>query len=147
MHETSKEAVDETEQMLNVYADFVENSLSIPVIKGIKTDKEKFAGAEKTYTIEALMHDGKALQSATSHYFGDGFSRAFDIKFADRENGLSYPFQTSWGMSSRIIGAIIMTHGDDDGLVLPVQVAPIQIVIVPIASHKGNVLEKANHHL
>lgn len=143
MHETSKDAVEETEQMLNVYADFVENALSIPVIKGIKTDKEKFAGAEKTYTIEALMHDGKALQSATSHYFGDGFSRAFDIKFADRENGLSYPFQTSWGMSSRIIGAIIMTHGDDDGLVLPVQVAPIQIVIVPIAPHKGNVLKKA----
>ncbi|MDO5014376.1 MAG: proline--tRNA ligase [Clostridia bacterium] len=143
MHETKDEAIDETRQMLNVYADFVENDLSIPVIKGKKTDKEKFAGAEATYTIEALMHDGKALQSGTSHFFGDGFSRAFDITFTDRNNTLSYPFQTSWGMSSRIIGAIIMTHGDDDGLVLPVEVAPIQVVIVPIAFHKSNVLEKA----
>jgi len=143
MHETAEEALAETERMLNVYADFAENSLAIPVIKGKKTDKEKFAGALATYTIEAMMHDGKALQSGTSHYFGDGFSRAFDIRFTGRDNTLQYPHQTSWGMSSRIIGAIIMTHGDNDGLVLPPAVAPVQVVIVPIAPHKEGVLEKA----
>ncbi len=143
MHETAEEAIAETEQMLNVYADFCKDSLAIPVVKGKKTDKEKFAGAESTYTIEALMHDGKALQSGTSHYFGDGFCRAFDITFTGRENTLQYPHQTSWGMSSRIIGAIIMTHGDDSGLVLPPAVAPIQLVIVPIATHKPGVTEKA----
>ena len=143
MHETAEEALAETERMLGVYADFCEESLAIPVIKGRKTDKEKFAGAEATYTIEAMMHDGKALQSGTSHYFGDGFSRAFGIQFTDRNNTLQYPYQTSWGMSSRIIGAIIMTHGDDNGLVLPPAVAPIQVVILPIAQHKPGVLEKA----
>ncbi len=143
MHETADEAWAETERMLGVYADFCEQALAIPVIKGRKTDKEKFAGAEATYTIEAMMHDGKALQSGTSHYFGDGFARAFDIQFTDRENKLRYPHQTSWGMSTRIIGAIIMTHGDDNGLVLPPAVAPVQVVILPIAQHKPGVLEKA----
>ncbi len=143
MHETAEEAWAETERMLNVYADFCEQSLAIPVIKGRKTDKEKFAGAEATYTIEAMMHDGKALQSGTSHYFGDGFARAFDIQFTDRNNQQQYPHQTSWGMSTRIIGAIIMTHGDNNGLVLPPAVAPLQVVILPIAQHKPGVLEKA----
>ncbi len=143
MHETAEEAMEETERMLGVYADFCEESLAIPVIKGRKTDKEKFAGAEATYTIEAMMHDGKALQSGTSHYFGDGFARAFGIQFTDRNNTLQYPYQTSWGMSTRIIGAIIMAHGDDNGLVLPPAVAPIQVVILPIAQHKPGVLEKA----
>ncbi len=143
MHETAEEAWAETERMLGVYADFCEQSLAIPVVKGRKTDKEKFAGAEATYTIEAMMHDGKALQSGTSHYFGDGFARAFDIQYTDRENKLQYPHQTSWGMSTRIIGAIIMTHGDDNGLVLPPAVAPVQVVIVPVAQHKPGVLEAA----
>ena len=143
MHETAEDAMAETERMLNVYADFCEQSLAIPVIKGRKTDKEKFAGAEATYTIEAMMHDAKALQSGTSHYFGDGFARAFDIQFTDRENKLQYPHQTSWGMSTRIIGAIIMTHGDDNGLVLPPAVAPVQVVILPIAAHKPGVKEAA----
>ena len=143
MHETPQEAVEETERMLNVYADFCEHDLAIPVVKGRKTDKEKFAGAEATYTIEALMHDGKAIQSGTSHYFGDGFARAFDIQFTGRDNTLQYPHQTSWGMSSRIIGAIIMTHGDNNGLVLPPAVAPVQVVILPIAMHKEGVLDKA----
>lgn len=143
MHETPQEAVEETERMLNVYVDFCEHDLAIPVVKGRKTDKEKFAGAEATYTIEALMHDGKALQSGTSHYFGDGFARAFDIQFTGRDNTLQYPHQTSWGMSSRIIGAIIMTHGDNNGLVLPPAVAPVQVVILPIAMHKEGVLDKA----
>ena len=143
MHETAEEALAETERMLNVYADFCEQSLAIPVVKGRKTKKEQFAGAEATYTIEALMHDGKALQSGTSHYFGDGFARAFDITFTGRDNTLQHPFQTSWGMSTRIIGAIIMTHGDDNGLVMPPAVAPIQVVIVPIAQHKEGVLDKA----
>lgn len=142
MHETAQEALEETERMLNVYADFAEKCLAIPVIKGVKTDKEKFAGAEATYTIEALMHDGKALQSGTSHYFGDGFAKAFGIQFTGRDNKPQYPHQTSWGMSSRIIGAIIMTHGDDNGLVLPPAVAPTQVIIVPIAMHKEGVLEK-----
>lgn len=143
MHETKEEAMEETERMLNVYADFCEKKLAIPVIKGRKTEKEQFAGAEATYTIEALMHDGKALQSGTSHFFGDGFSRAFDVQYTGRDNELHYPFQTSWGMSTRIIGAIIMTHGDDNGLVLPPAVAPVQLVILPIAQHKDGVLEKA----
>lgn len=143
MHETAQEAIDETEQMLGVYASFCEDSLAIPVIKGQKTDKEKFAGAHATYTIEAMMHDGKALQSGTSHYFGDGFARAFDIQFTGRGNKLEYPHQTSWGMSTRIIGAIIMTHGDDSGLVLPPAIAPVQLMIIPIAQHKPGVLEKA----
>ena len=143
MHETAEEAKAETERMLNVYADFCEEQLAIPVIKGRKTDKEKFAGAESTYTIEALMHDGKALQSGTSHYFGDGFAKAFNITFQGRDNSLQYPHQTSWGMSTRIIGGIIMTHGDNNGLVLPPAVAPIQVIILPIAQHKPGVLDKA----
>ena len=116
--------------------------LCIPVVKGRKTDKEKFAGAEATYTIEAMMKDGKALQSGTSHYFGDKFSRAYDVTFTGRDNTLQYPFQTSWGASTRLIGAIIMTHGDDDGLILPPAIAPIQVVIVPVAAHKPGVLDK-----
>ncbi|MBQ5810684.1 MAG: proline--tRNA ligase [Clostridia bacterium] len=143
IHATAEEAKAETVQMLNVYAEFAEKYLAIPVIKGIKTEKERFAGAEETYTIEAMMHDGKALQSGTSHYFGDGFAKAFDIQFADKDNKFSYPFQTSWGISTRIIGAIIMTHGDDNGLVLPPAVAPWQVVVVPVASHKPGVVEKA----
>ena len=143
MHETAEEAMAETEQMLRVYADFCEQQLAIPVIKGRKTDKEKFAGAEATYTIEAMMHDGKALQSGTSHYFGDGFARAFNVTFQGRDNKPQYPHQTSWGMSTRIIGGIIMTHGDDNGLVLPPAIAPIQVVVVPVAQHKPGVLEKA----
>ena len=144
MHETYDEALQETEQMLNVYADFCEQKLAIPVLKGRKTKKEQFAGAEATYTIEAMVHDGKALQSGTSHFFGDGFSRAFDIQYTGRDNKLAYPFQTSWGMSTRIIGAIIMTHGDNNGLVLPPAVAPTQVMVIPIAQHKEGVLEKAN---
>jgi len=144
MHETPKEAKAETEQMLKVYADFCENDLAMPVIKGRKTDKEKFAGAEATYTIEAMMHDGKALQSGTSHYFGDGFAKAFDVTFQGRDNSSCHPFQTSWGMSTRIIGGIIMTHGDNNGLVLPPAIAPIQVIILPIAQHKPGVLDKAH---
>ena len=143
IHETAEEAVVETEQQLNCYAEFCEKYLRIPVIKGRKTESEKFSGAEATYTIEAMMHDGKALQSGTSHYFGDGFSRAFEVTFAGRDNKLQYPFQTSWGMSTRIVGAIIMTHGDDEGLILPPAVAPIQVVVVPVAQHKPGVLDKA----
>ena len=143
IHETAQEAMEETEQQLNTYADFCENYLMIPVVKGKKTDKEKFAGAEATYTIEAMMHDGKALQSGTSHYFGDGFSRAFGVQFTGRDNTLQYPHQTSWGVSTRLIGAIIMTHGDDEGLILPTAIAPFQVVIVPVAAHKPGVTEKA----
>lgn len=143
IHETAEEAQQETIQMLNIYADFCEKYLAMPVVKGVKTEKERFAGAQDTYTIEALMHDGKALQSGTSHYFGDGFAKAFDIEFTNRENKPAHPFQTSWGCTTRLIGAIIMTHGDDNGLVLPPAVAPVQVVIVPIASHKPGVLEKA----
>ncbi len=143
MHETAQEAIEETERMLNIYADLCEKELAIPVIKGRKTDKEKFAGAEATYTIEAMMHDGKALQSGTSHYFGDGFAKAFDITFTGRDNTLQYPHQTSWGLSTRIIGAIIMTHGDDNGLVLPPAIAPVQTVIIPVAQHTPGVLDKA----
>lgn len=144
IHETAEEAQEETIRMLNVYADFCEKYLAMPVVKGVKTAKERFAGAEDTYTIEALMHDGKALQSGTSHYFGDGFAKAFDIQFTGKDNKLHHPFQTSWGTTTRLIGAIIMTHGDDNGLVLPPAVAPIQLVIIPIASHKEGVLDKAN---
>ena len=143
MHETPEEAVTETEQMLNIYASLCEEALAIPVVKGKKTDKEKFAGAEATYTIEAMMHDGKSLQAGTSHYFGDGFAKAFDIQFTGRDNKLQYPHQTSWGVTTRLIGAIIMTHGDNNGLVLPPAVAPIQVVIVPVAQHKEGVLDKA----
>ena len=143
IHETAEEAIAETEQQLNTYADFCENHLMIPVVKGKKTDKEKFAGAEATYTIEAMMHDGKALQSGTSHYFGDGFSRAFNVQFTGRDNQLQYPHQTSWGVSTRLVGAIIMTHGDDEGLILPPAIAPFQVVVVPIAAHKPGVAEKA----
>lgn len=144
MHETAEEAIAETEQMLNIYADFCEQNLAIPVVRGQKTDKEKFAGAEATYTIEALMHDGKALQSGTSHFFGDGFAKAFDVQFTGRDNQLHTPFETSWGVTTRLIGAVIMTHGDNNGLVLPPDIAPIQVVIVPAAQHKEGVLEAAN---
>ena len=142
-HATAKEAEERTEQMLNVYADFCEEVLAIPMIKGKKTDKEKFAGAESTYTIEAMMHDGKALQSGTSHNFGDGFAKAFGIQYSDKDNQLKYVHQTSWGMSTRIIGAIIMVHGDDSGLVLPPRIAPTQVMVIPIAQHKEGVLDKA----
>ncbi len=144
MHETAEEAIEETERMLNIYADVCEKNFAIPMVKGQKTEKEKFAGAEATYTIEAMMHDGKALQSGTSHYFGDGFAKAFNVQFTGRDNQLHTPFETSWGLSTRIIGAIIMTHGDNNGLVLPPDVAPIQVVIVPAAQHKEGVLEAAN---
>ena len=143
IHATFEEAEERTKQMLNLYADFCEQVLAIPVIKGRKTDKEKFAGAEATYTIEALMHDGKALQSGTSHNFGDGFAKAFDIQFTDKDNKLKHPFQTSWGTTTRLIGAIIMVHGDDNGLVLPPKVAPVQTVIVPIRQQQEGVLETA----
>ncbi len=143
IHATAEEAVIETEKMLNVYADFCERYLAIPVVKGKKTESDKFAGAVSTYAIEALMHDGKALQAGTSHYFGDGFAKAFNIQYQSKENKLEYPHQTSWGMTTRLIGAIIMTHGDNNGLVLPPDVAPIQAVIIPVAQHKPGVLEKA----
>ncbi len=144
LHETAEEAIDETERMLNVYTEFSQKYLAIPVVQGMKTESDKFAGAERTYCIEALMHDGKALQAGTSHYFGDGFAKAFGIQFADKSNQLKYPHQTSWGMTTRMIGAIIMTHGDNNGLVLPPAVAPIQVMVIPIAMHKEGVLEKAN---
>lgn len=142
-HATAEEAEERTIQMLNVYADFCEKVLAIPMIKGRKSEKEKFAGAHATYTIEALMHDGKALQSGTSHNFGDGFAHAFDIKYTDKNNTLQHVHQTSWGMSTRIIGAIIMVHGDDSGLVLPPRIAPTQIMIIPINQNKEGVLDKA----
>ncbi|MBR0131679.1 MAG: proline--tRNA ligase [Lachnospiraceae bacterium] len=142
IHATAEEAEARTIQMLNLYAKFCEEVLAIPLVKGRKTDKEKFAGAEATYTIEALMHDGKALQSGTSHNFGDGFAHAFDMTFTDKDNKIKYVHQTSWGMSTRIIGAIIMVHGDDDGLVLPPHIAPTQAVIIPIMQKKEGVLEK-----
>ena len=141
-HATAEEAEERTEQMLNLYADFCEEVLALPVIRGEKTDKEKFAGAESTYTIEALMHDGKALQSGTSHNFGDGFAKAFGIQYSDKDNQLKYVHQTSWGMSTRLIGAIIMAHGDNDGLVLPPRIAPVQVIIIPIQQRKEGVLEK-----
>ena len=144
IHATAEEAVEETERMLNVYAEFCENALAMPVVKGKKTESDKFAGAVSTYAIEALMHDGKALQAGTSHYFGDGFAKAFGIEYTDKENKRVNPHQTSWGVTTRLIGAIIMTHGDDNGLVLPPAVAPVQVVIIPIAQHKEGVLDKAN---
>ena len=143
-HATAEEAEARTQQMLNVYADFCEQVLAIPVVKGRKTDKEKFAGAEATYTIEALMHDGKALQSGTSHYFGQGFAKAFNMTFLDKDNKLKHVYQTSWGVSTRLLGAIIMVHGDDNGLVLPPRLAPTQVVIIPIQQKKDGVLEKAD---
>lgn len=142
-HASKEEAEDRTIQMLNLYADFCEQILAIPVIKGRKTDKEKFAGAEATYTIEALMHDGKALQSGTSHNFGDGFAKAFGIQFTDKENKLQFVHQTSWGMTTRLIGAVIMVHSDNNGLVLPPKIAPVQVIIVPIQQKKDGVLAKA----
>lgn len=142
-HATAEEAEERTIQMLNVYADFCEQVLAIPVVKGRKTDKEKFAGAVATYAIEALMHDGKALQSGTSHNFGDGFAKAFGVQFTDKDNTLKYVHQTSWGMTTRLIGAVIMVHGDNSGLVLPPKVAPVQIMIIPIQQKKEGVLEKA----
>ena len=142
-HATAEEAEERTIQMLNVYASFCEEVLAIPVVKGRKTEKEKFAGAVATYTIESLMHDGKALQSGTSHNFGDGFAKAFGIQFADKDNTLKHVHQTSWGMTTRMIGAIIMVHGDNSGLVLPPKVAPIQLAIIPIQQKKEGVLDKA----
>ncbi|MGN0695986.1 MAG: proline--tRNA ligase [Oscillospiraceae bacterium] len=143
IHETAEEAIEETERMLNVYADFCRDALAMPVVKGMKTESDKFAGAVSTYAIEALMHDGKALQAGTSHYFGDGFAKAFDIQFTDRNNTLQYPHQTSWGVTTRLIGAVIMTHGDNNGLALPPAVAPVQVVIVPVQQHKEGVLDAA----
>ena len=142
MHETAEEAIDETLKMLKVYEDFYRETLAIPAVVGKKTEKEKFAGAEATYTIEPMMHNGVALQGGTTHYFGDGFAKSFDITYQGRDNKLHYPHQTSWGVSTRMIGAIIMVHGDDDGLVLPPKVAPIQVAIIPIAQHKEGVLDK-----
>ena len=143
VHATMEEAEERTKMMLDVYADFCAEDLAIPTIKGRKTDKEKFAGAIATYTIEALMHDGRALQSGTSHNFGDDFARAYGIQFTDKDNKLKYAFQTSWGLSTRIIGALIMVHGDNSGLVLPPKIAPTQVMIIPIQQRKAGVLEKA----
>ena len=144
MHETPEEAKEETMRMLHCYEEFYRDSLAIPAVTGQKTEKEKFAGAEATYTIEPMMHNGVALQGGTSHYFGDGFAKSFGITFTGRDNTLQHPYQTSWGVSTRIIGAIIMVHGDDSGLKLPPAIAPIQVVIVPVAQHKPGVLEKAS---
>lgn len=144
IHATAEEAIEETEKMLNVYAQFCEESLAMPVVKGRKTESDKFAGAVSTYAIEALMHDGKALQAGTSHYFGDGFAKAFGIEYTDKSNKRVNPHQTSWGVTTRLIGAVIMTHGDNNGLVLPPAVAPVQAVIIPVAQHKAGVLEKAD---
>lgn len=143
-HATEEEAQEETMRMLEVYREFAENVLAIPMITGQKTEKEKFAGALRTYTMEALMQDGKALQAGTSHNLGQHFAKVFDIQYLDKDGQLKYVYQTSWGVSTRLIGGIIMVHGDERGLVLPPKVAPIQVVIVPIAFHKGGVLEKAN---
>ena len=143
LHETAEEAQAETEQQLNCYADFYEKVLAIPVVRGRKTEKEKFAGAEATYTVECMMKDHKALQGGTSHYFGDKFSRAYDVTFTGRDNKLQYPFQTSWGATTRMIGAVIMAHGDNNGLVLPPQIAPVQVIVLPVAMHKPGVLEAA----
>ena len=143
IHETAEEAQNFTLEMLNVYADVIENLLAIPVLKGRKTPLEQFAGADATYTVETLMHDGRALQGGTSHYFGQNFSKPFDIKFQNREGKEEYAYQTSWGISTRLIGAVIMAHGDNRGLKLPPKVAPIQSVIVPVASNKPGVKEKA----
>ena len=143
IHETAEEAKELTLKMLDVYADTIENLLAIPVLKGRKTPTEQFAGAEATYTVETLMHDGRALQAGTSHYFGQNFTKPFDVKFQNREGKEEYAYQTSWGSSTRLIGAVIMAHGDNRGLKLPPRVAPIQAVIVPVAMHKDGVKEKA----
>lgn len=143
VHASSKEAKAHAIKMLDLYVNFFENYLAIPVIKGVKTDKEKFAGADSTFTIEALMYDGKALQSGTSHYLGNSFAKAFDITYTDKNNKLNNPYQTSYGISTRTIGGLIMVHGDDSGLVLPPKIAPIQVIIVPIMQKKEGVLEKA----
>ncbi|CDQ40987.1 proline--tRNA ligase [Virgibacillus salexigens] len=142
-HATDEDASKETNQMLTIYADLVEEYLAIPVLRGKKTDKEKFAGAKYTLTIESLMHDGKALQSGTSHHFGSGFAEAFDITYLDENGDSQYVHQTSWGLSTRIMGALIMVHGDNRGLVIPPRIAPTQAMIVPIAQHKEGVLDKA----
>lgn len=144
MHETAEEAKEETLKMLRVYESFYRDTLAIPAVVGRKTEKEKFAGAEETYTIEPMMHNGVALQGGTSHYFGDGFAKSFGITFTGKDNKLHYPHQTSWGASTRMIGAIIMVHGDDDGLILPPKISPVQVVVIPVAQHKEGVLEKAN---
>ena len=143
IHETAEEAQAETMQQLQCYADFFEKVLAIPVLPGRKTEKEKFAGAEATYTVECMMKDHKALQGATSHYFGDKFSRAYDVTFTGRDNKIQYPFQTSWGSTTRMIGAVIMTHGDNNGLVLPPRIAPIQAMVIPVAQHKEGVIDAA----
>ena len=143
IHASEEEARKETLQMLEIYRSTAQDLLAIPMVTGRKTESEKFAGAEETYTIEALMHDGKALQSGTSHYFGQGFAKAFDVKFLNKDNKQEYVYQTSWGVSTRLLGAIIMVHGDDNGLVLPPRVAPIQVMIVPVMQHKEGVLDKA----
>ncbi len=143
LHATAEEAIEETEKMLNVYTTFCQQDLAMPVVQGLKTESDKFAGAQRTYCIEALMHDGKALQSATCHKFCVGFAKAFEIQYQDKDNKLKFPHQTSWGATTRLIGAIIMTHGDDNGLVLPPAVAPVQAIVIPIAQHKEGVLDKA----
>ena len=141
VHATPEEAEEETQRMLEVYREFSENVLAIPMVTGRKTDKEKFAGAAATYSIEALMQDGKALQAGTSHNLGQHFSKAFEITFQNKEGKLEYGYQTSWGVSTRLLGAIVMVHGDQRGLVVPPRIAPIQVVIVPVAAHKGGVME------
>lgn len=143
LHLTAEEAKARTMQMFEIYAEMIENLLAIPVVKGDKTESEKFSGAENTYTIETMMHDGRALQTATSHYFGQNFTKAFDIKYQNKEGKEDYPYQTSWGCTTRLIGAVIMAHGDNRGLKLPPKVAPIQAIIVPVAMHKEGVKEKA----
>lgn len=143
LHETPEEAQEETMQMLNIYREVAEDIMAIPVVVGQKSEKEKFAGAAATYTMEALMHDGQALQSGTSHNLGQHFTKAFDITYLDRNNEQAYPYHTSWGVSTRLIGGIIMVHGDDNGLVLPPRIAPTQLVIIPVAQHKEGVLDKA----
>ncbi|WP_408009611.1 proline--tRNA ligase [Pseudalkalibacillus sp. A8] len=142
-HATAEDAQEETTKMLDVYAELCEDILAIPVLKGKKTEKEKFTGADFTYTIESLMHDGKALQSGTSHYLGDGFAKAFGIQYSDQNGELQHVHQTSWGLTTRVIGAMIMVHGDDRGLVVPPKVAPTQVIVVPIAQHKEGVLDFA----
>ncbi len=143
IHATAEEADAEAMAILEFYADLAENWLAMPVIRGQKTESEKFAGAQSTYAIECMMHDGKALQAGTTHFFGDGFAKAFEIQFTDRENKLRYPHQSSWGVTTRLIGGIIMTHGDDNGLLLPPKIAPVQVVVIPVAAHKPGVLDAA----
>ena len=143
VHATEEEAMEETMKMLGVYREFAENVLAIPVFTGRKTEKEKFAGAVATFGMEAMMKDGKSLQAGTSHYLGQNFSKSFDIKYLDKDGTLKFGYTTSWGVSTRLIGAVIMAHGDERGLVLPPKVAPVQVIIIPIAAHKGGVIEKA----